>query len=242
MTDGNQLVVARARQEEGPRWGWWTLGHSIGMTVTVVIAWQVAEPRLVAAVGVASLLVLIVAARGHWTRRGFGKANAITFARVAAVVAIVAVPLVGPPATLAVLGVLALDGLDGWIARRCGEASAFGAKFDMETDALLVAVISVDLVTLGHLGAWALLPGLLRYVYAMAIGLVKTHGEAPRSRFGRYVFAILVASFAASLWPLEPAHRFLSAAASVLTAHSFARSLYWSFRPARAKVRAASSA
>ena len=37
----------------------------------------------------------------------------------------------------------ALDGVDGWLARRSGIASAFGARFDMEIDALLILVLAV---------------------------------------------------------------------------------------------------
>ena len=37
---------------------------------------------------------------------------------------------------------LALDGLDGWAARRQGLVSAFGARFDMEVDALLILALA----------------------------------------------------------------------------------------------------
>ena len=37
----------------------------------------------------------------------------------------------------------ALDGVDGWLARRRGMSSAFGARFDMEIDALLVQVLAI---------------------------------------------------------------------------------------------------
>ena len=38
--------------------------------------------------------------------------------------------------------VAVLDGVDGWLARRSGMESAFGARFDMETDAALILVLS----------------------------------------------------------------------------------------------------
>jgi len=38
---------------------------------------------------------------------------------------------------------LTLDGLDGKVARARGEATAFGARFDMETDAAMLAILSI---------------------------------------------------------------------------------------------------
>jgi phosphatidylglycerophosphate synthase len=38
---------------------------------------------------------------------------------------------------------LALDGLDGWLARRFGLASAYGARFDMEVDGFLILVLAL---------------------------------------------------------------------------------------------------
>jgi phosphatidylglycerophosphate synthase len=53
-----------------------------------------------------------------------------------------------------VIGVM--DGVDGWVARRTGTASAFGARFDMETDALLILVLSVLVWQHDKAGAWVL--------------------------------------------------------------------------------------
>ena len=36
-----------------------------------------------------------------------------------------------------------LDGLDGWLARHAGMASAFGARFDVEVDALLIQALAI---------------------------------------------------------------------------------------------------
>ena len=47
----------------------------------------------------------------------------------------------------------ALDGVDGWVARRTRTASAFGARFDMETDALLILVLSALVWRVGKAGA-----------------------------------------------------------------------------------------
>jgi phosphatidylglycerophosphate synthase len=78
---------------------------------------------------------------------------------------------------------LVLDGVDGRVARRRGEASAFGARFDMETDALLILVLAALAWSLGKAGAWILLAGALRYLF-VAAGFVLPwlRAELPPSR------------------------------------------------------------
>ena len=66
-------------------------------------------------------------------------------------------------ATLAIL----LDGVDGWLARRSGLASAFGARFDMEIDAFSILVMAALVYQSGKVGAWVILSGALRYVFVI---------------------------------------------------------------------------
>jgi phosphatidylglycerophosphate synthase len=68
-------------------------------------------------------------------------------------------------ALAAALALLALDGVDGFLARRLGQATAFGARFDMEADALLGLGLSFFVWALGQAGAWVLLSGLMRYIF-----------------------------------------------------------------------------
>jgi phosphatidylglycerophosphate synthase len=63
------------------------------------------------------------------------------------------------------LGALALDGVDGRLARRLGQASAFGARFDMETDAATVLGLSLLVWQCGQAGPWVLAIGLMRYIF-----------------------------------------------------------------------------
>jgi phosphatidylglycerophosphate synthase len=63
------------------------------------------------------------------------------------------------------LGALALDGVDGRLARRLGQESAFGARFDMETDAATVLGLSVFVWRSDQAGAWVLAIGLMRYIF-----------------------------------------------------------------------------
>jgi phosphatidylglycerophosphate synthase len=125
------------------------------------------------AVAVFALVMLTASGfvREHHPFARFGPANETTTAR-ATLVALV-VSLVGEPGVQVVaataagvtLLVTALDGVDGWLARRTRMASNFGARFDMETDALLVMALSVLAWQYGKAAGWVLLCGLLRYLF-----------------------------------------------------------------------------
>ncbi len=80
------------------------------------------------------------------------------------------------------LGVVAvaLDGVDGVLARSRNEASAFGARFDMETDALLILVLAALVWQHGKAGAWILAAGLRAICSSRRAG--PSAGSAPRCR------------------------------------------------------------
>ena len=117
-----------------------------------------------------ALLARALHASGHTS---LGPANAVTLARatlVGAVTALVVDTLDGNPpvallVTLATVA-LVLDAVDGYVARRTGSTSAVGARFDMETDAFLILVLSVFVAQ--SLGAWVLAIGALRYLFVAA--------------------------------------------------------------------------
>ena len=110
----------------------------------------------------------------HHPHAQFGPANHVTMIRVM-IVALIA-SLIGEPvnqmtaaaASIATAVMAVLDGVDGWLARRSRLASAFGARFDMETDAALVMAMSVLIWQYGKAGMWALLGGMLRYMFVLA--------------------------------------------------------------------------
>lgn len=64
-----------------------------------------------------------------------------------------------------VLFTLALDGVDGYLARRYRQESEFGARFDMEIDALMILILSGAAALLDKAGWWVVLIGLMRYVF-----------------------------------------------------------------------------
>jgi phosphatidylglycerophosphate synthase len=122
-------------------------------------------------------IALLVVARFlplHRPHPRLGPANQITLLRVGLVSLLAALVGEGEAQAMAwaalalALTAEVLDGVDGHLARRRGWASPFGARFDMETDALLVAVLALLAYSLGKAGPWVLAAGLLRYLFVAA--------------------------------------------------------------------------
>ncbi|WP_316042166.1 CDP-alcohol phosphatidyltransferase family protein [Nocardiopsis sp. CNR-923] len=157
--------------------------------------------------------------------RGLGVADGITLFRAVLGGGILALAVDGGAVwTLVFLAsaALALDLADGVVARRSGTESGFGAAFDMETDALLILVLSA-FVALG-LGPWVLVTGLMRYAFGAASWLAPwLRGPLPPSRARKAVAAVqgvVLVVAAAGVLPV--------AAATVLVASALA-ALVWSF-------------
>jgi phosphatidylglycerophosphate synthase len=112
----------------------------------------------------------------HAPHRRFGPANAVTLLRAALVALLFGVVAAGQGfgdverwLLVTVSSVLLLlDGVDGWAARRSGMASGFGARFDMEVDAVFVLALAALVWRVGQAGSWVLLSGLLRYIFVLA--------------------------------------------------------------------------
>lgn len=141
-----------------------------------------------------------------------------------AVTAIAATAVTGTTAALIGLAVVALllDAVDGLVARRTGTVSEFGARFDMELDAFLIAVLSVRVAA--DLGGWVLAIGALRYVFVLFRRLFPAlRGVVPPRRSARVIAAVqgIVLVIAA-------AHVLPVIAAAALTAAALA-ALCWSF-------------
>src|SRR5688572_9648329 len=119
----------------------WSNLHTLAMMLATTLALGFGQPALLAVFASGSFAVLVVNSRQHWTPQGrFGLANAATTLRLlltfSLLIAYERLPQVG--LALGALSILALDAIDGWLARRLGEASEFGARYDLEADALLV--------------------------------------------------------------------------------------------------------
>ena len=173
----------------------------------------------------------------HLPLVNFGAANRVTLLR-AGIVALLA-GFVGRAeldpdrgwllASLAGLGLL-LDGIDGWLARRHGLASPFGARFDMELDAFLILVLCLCLMTIGKVGAWVVAIGALRYVFVLAMRVLPWLARPlPDSLRRKLICVWQVASLLASLssW-IQPelAHMLLGVALLLLIV-SFGIDIVW---------------
>lgn len=126
--------------------------------------------------------------------------------------------------------VIAADGLDGFLARKYNTASAFGAFFDMETDAFYVCMMSFLLYQENLLPAWILWAGWLRYGSVLVEMLLGVHGQpSPPNPYARFIAGLL---FIALLLPwLVPKSVYLIPVglALILVTFSFGYSFYLFF-------------
>ena len=132
---------------------------------------------------------------------------------------------VAPVVALATVG-LALDAVDGWVARRTGTETELGARFDMEVDAFLIAVLSLYVAP--DAGWWVLAIGAIRYVYvAVSWAAIWLRRPLPPRYSAKVVAAVqgivLTATASDVLPPLVA--RVALAAALALLVHSFAHDI-----------------
>jgi len=173
----------------------------------------------------------------------FGAANSVTLARAALAVLLAALVGAAPSAALGwvVVGLgtagVALDGVDGALARRRDEAGTFGARFDMETDALLILVLAALVWQQGKAGAWILAAGLLRYLFVAASWVFPWMGAAlPPSRRRQAVCVVQIVSLLVALAPVVTGtwSTALALAGLAVLVWSFAVDVRWLARQARA--------
>lgn len=183
-------------------------------------------------VGLAMLALLVWEKRDSWTPDGrFGSANGITAVRTALLGLL---PMVSSfPALLIGLSlcIFALDGLDGWLARRYGLTSNFGAFFDKESDALFLLLLCGLAGFRGRLPLWILGAGLLRYGFVVTLFLLPTARKTEtRTSWARYVYGGMVGALLVSFLPYPSLSRPLVAVATAALLLSFGRSLWESVR------------
>ena len=197
-----------------------SLGHDIGVAAAVLLV---------------AIYALVFRGLQYHHGRSFGLANGVTAVR-AAMVSLIAAAVFSPasPPTLEnapwsfvafVLMALVLDGLDGYLARRSDQVSELGARFDMEIDALLILCLSATAFTLGKVGSWVLLIGLMRYVFVVAqVPVPLLAGRLQPSLRRKIVCVVQVAVLCIILVPFvtAPVSSWLAALALVLLSYSFA--------------------
>jgi phosphatidylglycerophosphate synthase len=192
---------------------------------------------------IAALVVVFIDADAHPFAQ-FGSANQVTTGR--AVFVALVMGAIGEPATAAVaagaaaaaMAVTMMDGVDGWVARR-GMASRFGARFDMEIDALLILALAILTWRHGKAGGWVLLSGLLRYLFVAAGSLLpQMQRPLPVSRRRQTICVIQVLALIAALEPFvaPEASQLIAGAALAALVYSFTVDTIWLFRSAPVSV------
>lgn len=203
-----------------------------------VLAFALVGPDPIAlAVATAVFLITALLAAAFMARTyrnaQLGLCNVVTLVRLAITCALVA-PLLATGSTAMIFSLaslaLVLDGLDGWLARRHGQASDFGARFDMEVDSALGLVLALNAWASGTVGPLVLLLGLPRYLFVAAAFIWPWIDRPLPERFGRKLVCVLqIAALIALQLPVlggAPALILLSTTIAALV-WSFGRDLLW---------------
>ncbi len=208
----------------------------------VVRAEFVAGAALPYAVG--GLLAVTQIARHH-PHPTFGAANLVTLLRLllTSLFSGFAVEMLFNPASPAdealwaafflALAAVSLDGVDGFLARRLSISSDFGSRFDMETDAFLILMLSLAVFALNKAGAWVLLGGLMRYIFVLAGWFWPAIARPLPPSMRRKVICVvqtggLILPLAPTIDP--PTGALIAFAAFLLLLYSFAADALWSVR------------
>ncbi len=190
------------------------------------------------AAGVAGCL-LLTRSLAHHGRARLSPADRVTLTRLVlscGVAALTAAALtyesrVGPTLVVLAAVALTLDCVDGLVARLTGSVSTLGARFDLETDALLILVLSLYVGR--ELGWWVVVIGAARYAF-VAAGWVWPwlRGTVPPRDWCKVVAAaqgVVLTVVAADLLP-GAWETTLVGAALVLLAESFGREAWQLWR------------
>jgi len=171
----------------------------------------------------------------------FGAANTITLGRAGMIMVVAGFAIdtmaYGPAAWWIAAGLATgaylLDGVDGWAARRRGRCTGFGARFDMEVDAVFALVVAAVLWQAGKVGAWIMLIGALRYLFILTSAVFPAMlRPLPPSNRRRAVCAFQGGALCIALVPFVSASvaTGLAATALLATAASFVIDTVWLLR------------
>jgi phosphatidylglycerophosphate synthase len=172
----------------------------------------------------------------------FGWANRVTLVRGVLVIALASLaPFLGSSSagnslwlyvSLCLIALI-LDGVDGKVARATGRETDFGARFDMELDALFILGLCLAVFALERAGIWVLALGLMRYGF-LAAGIVWPfiNGTLPNSFRRKTVCVWQLVTLMVALLPVTPdALAFWSLVlALALLCYSFATDIRWLYQ------------
>lgn len=225
-------------------------GSAVAGAFAVVLLFELVfavTAQTIAYVAVAGGLYLVGAAVAalflyrDFPHQSLGLCNMVTLARLAIVSVIAAAVMAGFAPnwgifTLAIVS-LCLDGVDGWLARTQGLASDFGARFDVEVDALFALVLALYAATNGSAGPYVLLLGLPHYVFWVARMLLPWLNRPLPPSFARKTVCVFqIGALIALLVPFiaKGAASVIVVAIVVALLASFGRDIVWLWRLQRA--------
>ena len=245
------MIDLRWQLPEAPLRASVVTAKALGLVAVVVLASIVRAglqlgqmyPLKAGAVFAGAMLIAIGFVREHHRFACFGPANEMTTARVMFVALVVSfigeptLPVVAASAAIATLVITVLDAADGWLARRSGMQSDFGARFDMETDALLIMALAILAWQYGKAGPWVLISGLLRYLF-VAAGWVLPWMREPLfpSVRRKAICVVQTAGLILTILPpiVPPASEWLAAVSLAALVYSFLVDTLWLWRQAPA--------
>jgi len=242
MTTATRRVPSASRRASPSAVRDLALGALPLAAVSSATCWLLGVPtsHVLHALGLYLGLAAVVLWRLPWDlpASGIGPANRVTLARVTLVLPVTALALrAGPLPLLGYWWVLALatvamvlDGVDGLVARRTGSQGAFGARFDMEVDALLLLALSGLLWQSGKAGPWVLLIGALRYLFVLAgAGWPALRQPLPPRSRRKAICVVQGVALVAGVAPIVPGGlaTVVAAVALVLLGYSFAVDVWW---------------
>lgn len=222
----------------------WATGTALAMQVVTMGVFDAPAlagmPALV--LFAAGVLFLWWQLPAHYPHPRFGACNGVTLLRAGLGASLLA-PLLSGDAGQAALGgwavalvalfALSLDGVDGWLARRQGLASGFGARFDMEIDAGLALILALHAFADGMGGIVVLTLGVMRYVFVAASWVLPWMAAPLPDKFGRKVVCVIqIAALIALQVPILESGAALGIAWAAVTAliWSFGRDTLWLWR------------
>lgn len=213
---------------------------TLALTEAMLMVFDAPAALRFAAGGLYAALAIVLVGLGERLPASLGWANRITLFR--AVLVITLAGLAAFPDFLAAhiygfigtaLFALALDGVDGWVARRTGSTSAFGARFDMELDAFFILMLCGVLVSIDKVGSFVVLIGMARYLFVIAQRAAGwLAADLPESLFRKSVCVWQIATLLVCLLPSigSALASLLAGAALTLLMLSFGRDVLWLYR------------
>ena len=179
--------------------------------------------------------VALIGLAGHPYDR-FGLANRITTLRAglmalaAGFIGERAFPAYAAAAVALASIATALDGLDGWMARRTRLASSYGARFDLEVDALLIMVLAILAWRYEKAGVWILMSGLMRYLFLAAGAFWRwMQHPLPASRRRQTICVVQIVGLLLALLPAisPPVSTLVAAISLAALSYSFLVDTVW---------------